>query len=429
MLESLNALDDVLQQGGYWREGTYRHVPGRGAIPVKDAHDEEYRTLSCLRTELVAGILQAMERQWGANVKIHWDCPITKMEVLPQQPEGEETCVVQLHFKNDPVPLSKTVHLVVCADGSSSAVGRPFLAAAEPDFQVKLSPSGVKAKTLLFQHTQDWIPTQNSLHFIQPATKNQPSSFLLLGRHTGPRASDAVGADMIQTMMVYPDQHELDQATSRQTLKRILYESFTKEQIPLTKVISDEELARCAASRGATLPGTVSCNRYHSGHVVVIGDAAHQAPTNSAQGVNCALEDAWILSRLLTTSNSTVPETLAQFTSQRKPDAEALQRMMNHPFFASVRPSWRNIVVSQLYETTGVPALKPLSTQVSGSRLTYQQCERNMLVQYHLPVVLAVVSTVVLGWLVWLLFEQVHNLWLRWQSTPIQVNRYKMNDY
>lgn len=411
ILQRLSALQDVLDAGGYWREATYRHDAEKGALPVfqsttnQNSDDDLSRTLSCLRTELVAGLLASIHRQWKNRVSIHWESPVQSIHVN----EAGKVCVV---VSGSSTPLD--AHVIICADGSASPVGRKYLAELEPSISMTTESSGFSTRTLLLNDqvdirlgndnntTQKWIPCSNSLHFIV----SRKDRLLLLGRHTGPRPSQALTATSgIQTMIVYPDKHELLNSPHLKwdTLQSVLAGAFTSAQLPM-HAATEEDLRLCADSCGAALPGVVQCSQYHFKNFVLIGDAAHCSPTNNAQGVNVAMEDAAILADLLVERNATahreIEAQLERFTQRRKPEMDSLQRMLRHPFYESVRPTWRTRVVTDLHTWTGISALGPMTDQVYQARCSLVTCEHHMLLQYHLPVVLAGLSLAVLGYLV-----------------------------
>ena len=70
---------------------------------------------------------------------------------------------------------------------------------------------------------------------------------------------------------------------------------------------------------------TVRNARWHSGNVVLLGDAAHTAHFSVGSGTKLAMEDAIALAAALRTERS-VPEALAAYEADRRPQVESLQR-------------------------------------------------------------------------------------------------------
>ena len=85
------------------------------------------------------------------------------------------------------------------------------------------------------------------------------------------------------------------------------------------------------AALAASRVESVRLGRWHRGHVLLIGDAAHACPPTLAQGAAQALEDAQVLAYLLSeggTPSGTLPAlegTLRAFEQRRRPRVEAVQ--------------------------------------------------------------------------------------------------------
>ena len=70
---------------------------------------------------------------------------------------------------------------------------------------------------------------------------------------------------------------------------------------------------------------TVRNARWHSGNVVLLGDAAHTAHFSVGSGTKLAMEDAIALASALRAERS-IPEALAAYEAARRPQVESLQR-------------------------------------------------------------------------------------------------------
>jgi 2-polyprenyl-6-methoxyphenol hydroxylase-like FAD-dependent oxidoreductase len=68
----------------------------------------------------------------------------------------------------------------------------------------------------------------------------------------------------------------------------------------------------------------VDCRRWFSGHLVLLGDAAHAMPPNLGQGANSALVDAVVLAEELARAPS-VTDALAGYDKRRRPLARRVQ--------------------------------------------------------------------------------------------------------
>jgi anthraniloyl-CoA monooxygenase len=69
---------------------------------------------------------------------------------------------------------------------------------------------------------------------------------------------------------------------------------------------------------------TVRCGSWHTGNVVLMGDAVHTAHFSIGSGTKLAMEDAIVLRDELL-ANSDVPTALAAYEAKRRPEVEALQ--------------------------------------------------------------------------------------------------------
>jgi anthraniloyl-CoA monooxygenase len=70
---------------------------------------------------------------------------------------------------------------------------------------------------------------------------------------------------------------------------------------------------------------TVRNARWHSDNVVLLGDAAHTAHFSVGSGTKLAMEDAIALATALA-AERTIPEALASYEAERRPQVESLQR-------------------------------------------------------------------------------------------------------
>ncbi|KUN92529.1 FAD-dependent monooxygenase [Streptomyces caeruleatus] len=71
---------------------------------------------------------------------------------------------------------------------------------------------------------------------------------------------------------------------------------------------------------------TVSCESWHTGRTVLLGDAAHTAHYSIGSGTKLAMEDAIALDRALL-SATTVEEALTEYERIRRPEVDYLQRI------------------------------------------------------------------------------------------------------
>jgi len=101
-----------------------------------------------------------------------------------------------------------------------------------------------------------------------------------------------------------------------------LFERDFPDALPLIP-----DLRRDYEANPTGMLATLYLDRWHlDGRAVLIGDAAHAMVPFHGQGMNCAFEDCVALADALE-RNPSCDRAFAAFEAQRKPDAEAIQRM------------------------------------------------------------------------------------------------------
>ena len=81
---------------------------------------------------------------------------------------------------------------------------------------------------------------------------------------------------------------------------------------------------------------TVTCERWHDGGTVLLGDAAHAMPPHLGQGANSALLDAYVLAEELVRGQAQ-EAAVARYACRRRPAMARTQRMVRTAMFAAER--------------------------------------------------------------------------------------------
>jgi kynurenine 3-monooxygenase len=97
------------------------------------------------------------------------------------------------------------------------------------------------------------------------------------------------------------------------------------------------DAAQIAAGTAAPIV-TVRMNAYHlADQAVLIGDAAHAMVPFLGQGVNIALQDAYVLAQLLLTHPNNAGFALAYYSAQRVPEGQACADLSQANFEALLK--------------------------------------------------------------------------------------------
>jgi 2-polyprenyl-6-methoxyphenol hydroxylase-like FAD-dependent oxidoreductase len=81
---------------------------------------------------------------------------------------------------------------------------------------------------------------------------------------------------------------------------------------------------------------------WHKGRCLIIGDAAHAMPPHASQGVSMALEDVFLFSKLLASSNVSLDQGLDAYVAKRKARTEAmLSKAEDNGSVRRRTPAWR----------------------------------------------------------------------------------------
>ena len=103
-------------------------------------------------------------------------------------------------------------------------------------------------------------------------------------------------------------------------------------QLPIRKIVPEDEAQRFAESEGGRFPCPQYCARPQTAisdtrGIVLVGDALHCFPPDLGQGVNSGLEDILVLRDNLE-RHDTMTEALEGYERERMPDVRALIRLM-----------------------------------------------------------------------------------------------------
>ena len=240
----------------------------------------------------------------------HGFAAASRQHLLQILADRAEALGAKLHFSADITGLDALppADVVVGADGANSMVRRSLADILEPRVDVRVN------KYVWFGTPKVY----DRFHFIFEET-----SAGMVWAHIYPYSEE--GSTFIVEMA--PDTW------------RALGLDKTEEDVFPPGVSDEYALAECESMfaghlDGAPLVGnnskwlqfpTITCDRWHTGNVVLMGDAIHTAHFSVGSGTKLAMEDAISLSARLT-SGLPLEQALESYETERRPEVESLQR-------------------------------------------------------------------------------------------------------
>lgn len=288
------------------------------------------------RREFLNLLFQEIKENWKAQITVLFNTECIKihrneanLEIITSQEKNENILKFQPHF------------LVGC-DGINSIV-RQTLAQWENSesnrFKMKkfTSPSaGLKYKVLI-------LPSKFPLDFDKKELSQSTQAYAIRGLKKNQHLPISLGILPVKNPEMPRNANiirsENDQIWELKTDKAVLnFLATTFPQLQIQEIISPEEAARFANSKGGHFPNPQHCSGFHfllenNCGIVLLGDAIHSFPPDIGQGVNSALEDVLVLKESLDTSNNEDLYTaLPLYEFRRYPATEALIQIVRFAY-------------------------------------------------------------------------------------------------
>ncbi|MFB7719085.1 MULTISPECIES: FAD-dependent monooxygenase [unclassified Nocardia] len=231
---------------------------------------------------------------------------IARTRLLQVLQDAASAAGVGLHFGTRRTAAEFDVDLVIAADGVNSATRQSQAAVVQPHISV--------GKGLYL-----WCGTEFALPravFVPVTTEH--GTFVA---HAYPYAPDR------STFLIETDEQTWRNAGfDRTTMKTEAGESDEESLRYLEKVFADSlDGHQLIGNRTRwTHFHTVSCERWHTGNTVLLGDAAHTAHYSIGSGTKLAMEDAIALDNALRESDD-LASALERYELERRPAVEHLQ--------------------------------------------------------------------------------------------------------
>lgn len=289
VFDALGAWEDIRAEG-FPFEGLTLRAPGPGApvvaaLPdVKTGGPDYPAAMGMPRADLTR-ILLAHARAAGANVR--FAARVTGLDT-----ERAESVEV---FVND--ESAGVYDLLIGADGLNSTV-RDLIG-----IETKPQPTGMGIWRAFVSRPAD--VERSELYYGGPA---------YIAGYT------PTGADSMYAFLVEDAQDRV--GVSGEDATRIMREVSRAYDGPWNSIRADLEAG--AEANYTWFTKHVVPAPWNRGRVIVIGDAAHSCPPTIAQGAAQGLEDAFVLTELLTSRTAVDAELFDEFHARRLPRAQAV---------------------------------------------------------------------------------------------------------
>lgn len=261
------------------------------------------------RTRLAMVLLEELVKRFdNSRLQIQFDSECQQIDFATQTLKlktGSET------------EFTDRYDFLIGADGVNSVVRQHFEASADFKCDRQMIPNAYKSVVVSLEKLSSEVDLrEGTLHSWRTA-----ESEVLLMLHQGD--GTMAGA------LYFP--REQNRIADLASIPEVL--QFFEKHFPEIGQLMSEKEAETFLKRPISTVDSVRCSRYHQGNqALVIGDAAHAVSPSLGQGCNSALEDVVVFDRLLDESAGDLAEAIAQFTSRRQADAEAVVELSDYAF-------------------------------------------------------------------------------------------------
>ncbi len=319
--------------GGLYFAALTRQLNPTGEITVweRNADDDTFGFGVVFSDETLGGIehadpviYAAMEREFARwdDIDVHYrGCTITsgghgfaaisrrRLLAILQQRCAE--LGVTMHFRTDapdPAWLAANHDLVIAADGANSAIRTTLAADFGPEVEVRQCKYIWLSTDLVFDAFKFYIvQTPDGVMQVHGYPYDATGSTFIVEMHN--RVWEAAGFAELAPAQLAPGQS--DQA------------SIARIRELLADIIGGH---RIDANNSKWISfGTLRCQRWRSGNIVLLGDAAHTAHFSIGSGTKLAMEDALALAACLNEQPG-LDEALDAYETERRPVVASTQR-------------------------------------------------------------------------------------------------------
>ncbi|MBS1119119.1 MAG: salicylyl-CoA 5-hydroxylase [Deltaproteobacteria bacterium] len=230
----------------------------------------------------------------------HGFCGIERKALLEILQTRARELGVRVEYEHEIKSLSEVQgDVIVACDGVASWVRDALASELSPDVDVRPNKFVWLGCTVPFQAFTFLIkPTPHGLFRVHAYRYNaQSSTFIVECREETWRSAGLDTADEDRTVAILADIFAAELGGYQLVKNRSIWRNFP----------------------------TVRCGKWHTGNVVLVGDAAHTAHFSIGSGTKLAMEDVIVLRDELLARPTDIPAALASYETRRRPEVEALQ--------------------------------------------------------------------------------------------------------
>ncbi|KIN05152.1 hypothetical protein OIDMADRAFT_39531 [Oidiodendron maius Zn] len=266
-----------------------------------------YGFMRVMRTDLQNMMLDAVLKE---GIQIHYGKKMVSVE--------ENDSEVIATFSDG---TKDTADLLLGCDGIHSSVRTLYVdPQAEPEY------SGLSA-VFSFIHTSDILPTASTIRDmcgiltpdgvvgLMPCTASGDTLFWLFSYEVPVPAVD-------NTQDAWEERRKAEVEGFKITLLRILHDAqgefgtLLKQVVRTTETVQFYPVSRLPLGR-----------KWSKGRCLLLGDAAHAMQPHAGQGTSLAMEDVFLLSRLLQVHSYTLSDVFGKFDEIRRPRVEKFYKL------------------------------------------------------------------------------------------------------
>lgn len=332
-MEHVGALDSLRQSSVGSKSFAISRLYPNGKVTRKQAaiNDDAVENYWIPRRDFIKVMHDVVESDYAGKIEVHFGAECESLEELP----GGGLRVRASCGDFEP-------SFVVGADGLRSCVREALAGWAEEagegrdGYEMRKYPSlssGLRYKVLTFPPTFPLPPSEGGQAVHSEAyvvigksgrrKERLRLGFLPIADADAPRTANFVSA---------AEDHKIWSLKDAESLLAYLEDSLP--QIPVRKILDEEEAGRFARSEGGRFPMPQYVERFvrvsgdgRSG-VALVGDALHAFPPDLGQGVNSGLEDVMVLRDQMLEAGGDLAEALPSFERTRVRDVRSLIRLM-----------------------------------------------------------------------------------------------------